>query len=131
VLDAGCGDGTLAGAATARGGVVRAVDRDRDCVARARAAGVSAELAMIEDITGSYAVVLANLWADELVRLRAVLCARVAPGGRLYATGARLWQAKRLARAFAQLELVRVEGLGGWCGLELVKPGLPEPPATH
>src|SRR5690349_2179016 len=86
VLDAGCGEGVLARAAAARGARVRAVDRDADAVARAWASGVAAELSRIEEVVGDYDVVVANLWADELVRLAPSLRSRLAPAGALYVT---------------------------------------------
>src|SRR5215831_10531719 len=131
VLDAGCGAGPLAQAAAARGAIVRAVDRDPDAVARARARGLAAELGRIEDLGGDYELVLANLWADDLVALAPQLIALVAPGGILYATGALLAQRDAVERAFSPaLALRRLEARGGWCGLELVRPSWEEDPST-
>lgn len=119
VLDAGCGDGPLARAAAARGAMVRAVDRDPDAIARAWSQGIPAELADIEDIEGDYDVVLANLWADELIRLAPQLVSRTRR--KLYVTGARLWQKTAVEQRFRELalEIERVEARDGWCGVEL------------
>jgi ribosomal protein L11 methylase PrmA len=98
---------------------VRAIDHDPDAIARARSQGIAAELGAIEDIAGDYDVVVANLWADELIRLAPQLaaCAR----GKLYVTGARLWHRSAVERRFRALSLQveRVEAREGWCGLEL------------
>ena len=119
VLDAGCGEGPLARAATARGATVRAIDHDPDAVARAWSQGVAAELGEIEDIEGDYDVVIANLWADELIRLAPQLALRARD--RLYVTGARLWHRQAIEQRFRELSLQveRVESREGWCGLEL------------
>jgi ribosomal protein L11 methyltransferase len=119
VLDAGCGDGPLARAAAARGAMVRAVDRDPEAIARAWSQGIPAELADIEDIEGDYDVVLANLWADELIRLAPQLASRTRC--KLYVTGARLWQKTAVEQRFRELalEIERVEARDGWCGVEL------------
>ena len=119
VLDAGCGDGSLARAAAARGATVRAVDRDPEAIARAWSQGVPAELADIEDIEGDYDVVLANLWADELIRLAPQLASRTRQ--KLYVTGARLWHRTAIEDCFRglSLEVERVEAREGWCGFEL------------
>jgi ribosomal protein L11 methyltransferase len=121
VLDAGCGDGPLARAAVARGATVRAVDHDPNAIVHAWASGVAAELSRIEDLVGDYDVVVANLWADDIVRLARELASHVAVGGRLYVTGARLWQCETIKRAFEGLSVERTEALDGWCGVELRK----------
>jgi len=119
VLDAGCGEGPLARAAAARGATVRAIDHDPHAIARARSGGVPAELGEIEDIVGDYDVVVANLWADELIRLAPQLASRARK--KLYVTGARLWHRAAIEKRFRELslEVTRVEAREGWCGLEM------------
>jgi ribosomal protein L11 methyltransferase len=119
VLDAGCGDGSLARAAAARGATVRAIDHDPEAIALAWSRGTAAELGEIEDVVGDYDVVIANLWANELIRLAPQLASRARQ--KLYVTGARLWQRESVERRFRELalEVERIEARDGWCGLEL------------
>lgn len=96
ILDVGTGSGILAIAALALG-AERAVACDIDPVAvqttRDNAAingcadRIEATLEPLESIQGSYDLVVANILAEENVRLASELCARVAPGGYLVLSG--------------------------------------------
>ncbi|MCU1353656.1 MAG: ribosomal protein methyltransferase [Acidimicrobiales bacterium] len=96
VLDVGCGSGVLAVAAARVGaGRVVAVDINPAAVvateANAAANGVdgvvTASATPLADVSGAFAVVLANLLAPDIVRLAADLAARVAPDGFLVLSG--------------------------------------------
>lgn len=96
ILDVGTGSGILAIAALALG-AESAVACDIDPVAVettcANAAinrceeRIDATLKPLEEIRGSFDLVVANILAEENVRLAADLCARVAPGGYLVLSG--------------------------------------------
>lgn len=94
VLDVGTGSGILAMAA-ARLGANRVVGTDIDPdaveVARENCAmnGVTVELVTtpLAEIPGRFGVVLANILAEDLVRMAADLTAKVAPGGALILSG--------------------------------------------
>lgn len=94
VLDVGTGSGILAMAASKLGAhrvVGTDIDPDAVEVARENCAmnGVTAELTItpLADIPGQFAVVLANILAEDLVRMAADLTAKVAPGGALILSG--------------------------------------------
>ena len=113
VLDYGCGSGILAIAAAKFGATqVMAVDIDPAAVestelnASANAATLSAGLP--DQAQGHYGVVLANILASPLKVLAPLLCAHVAPGGRLVLAGILERQADELKDAYApycQLEV--------------------------
>jgi ribosomal protein L11 methyltransferase len=113
VLDYGCGSGILAIAAAKFGATqVMAVDIDPAAVestelnASANAVTISAGLP--DQAQGHYGVVLANILASPLKVLAPLLCAHVAPGGRLVLAGILERQADELKQAYApycQLEV--------------------------
>ncbi|MCA1797466.1 MAG: 50S ribosomal protein L11 methyltransferase, partial [Geobacteraceae bacterium] len=96
ILDVGTGSGILAIAALALG-AERAVACDIDPVAVettwANAAingfekSIEATLEPLDKIPGSFDLVVANILAEENVRLASQLCTRVAPGGYLVLSG--------------------------------------------
>jgi len=96
ILDVGTGSGILAIAALALG-AENAVACDIDPVAVETASAnatinacedrIEATLDPVEDIRGSFDLVVANILAEENVRLASELCARVAPGGYLVLSG--------------------------------------------
>jgi ribosomal protein L11 methyltransferase len=96
VLDLGTGSGILAMAAVQLGaGRVCAVDIDPQAVEVARenlainglAEQVECSTTPLESLTGSFDVILANILAEELVRLAPALAERLAPGGSLVLSG--------------------------------------------
>ncbi len=94
VLDVGTGSGILAMAASKLGAsrvVGTDIDPDAVEVAKENCAmnGVTAELVTtpLADIPGQFAVVLANILAEDLVRMASDLTAKVAPGGVLILSG--------------------------------------------
>ena len=106
VLDYGCGSGILAiGAAKFGAGAIDAVDIDEAAVqatrdnARANAVTLSAGLPSLAQ--GRYDTVLANILATPLKVLAPLLCAHVAPGGRLVLAGILERQAEELQAAYA------------------------------
>jgi len=96
LLDVGTGSGILAIAAVKLGAttvVANDIDPEACAVARENAAlnGVAGQLEIteqpLEELGGTYDVVIANILAEENVRLADHLCARLAPGGSLLLSG--------------------------------------------
>lgn len=96
LLDVGTGSGILAIAAVKLGAttvVANDIDPEACTVARENAMlnGVEGMIAIsetpLEDLAGKFDVVIANILAEENVRLAEHLCARVAPGGSLLLSG--------------------------------------------
>jgi ribosomal protein L11 methyltransferase len=133
VLDAGTGDGVLALMAAGLGAEeVLAVDRDPDqaALAEARAAraglsGVEVRAMPVERVRGSFEVVVANLWTNDLLGAADALAALTAPGGDLFCAGMRLWQVHEVRRALEArgLRTTGVQARAGWGALHLIRPG--------
>ena len=96
VLDLGTGSGILAMAAVRLGaGRVCAVDIDPQAVevaienlaANDLAGQVECSTTPLESLSGSFDIILANILAEELVRLAPQLAGHLAPGGRLILSG--------------------------------------------
>jgi ribosomal protein L11 methyltransferase len=124
VLDVGTGSGILAIAA-ARFGVERivAVDIDQRAVEVASEnlslngiAGVEVSTTPVEAIPGRFEIVLANILAEELVRLGQHLVARVAPGGFLVLSGILTEREEFVRNGFAPfpLDLAEVRREAEW-----------------
>ena len=120
VLDYGCGSGILAiGAALHGARDIDAVDIDPAAVqateANALANGVRLQAGLPERASGLYGVVLANILATPLKLLAPLLCAHLAPGGRLVLAGILERQADELQAAYAPwLALQVVDAQEGW-----------------
>lgn len=120
VLDYGCGSGILAIAAAMFGATkVDALDIDPAAVEsslyNAKANGVDIACGLPEQASGQYQCVLANILATPLKVLAPLLCARVAPGGRLVLSGILERQSEELKAAyapFAQLSVAATQD--GW-----------------
>jgi ribosomal protein L11 methyltransferase len=120
VLDYGCGSGILAiGAALLGARDIDAVDIDPAAVqateANALANGVSLRAGLPERASGRYDLVLANILATPLKLLAPLLCAQLAPGGRLVLAGILERQAAELQAAYAPwLALHVADAEEGW-----------------
>lgn len=131
VLDVGCGTGILAICAL-KLGAERAicVDVDEDAVAVTRenaafndvAERVTASTTPVEQVTGQYALVLANIQADVLIPLAAPIAARVAPGGTLLLSGILVGQEEQVRAAYPRFTLEESPREGEWIALILKAP---------
>lgn len=135
VLDLGTGSGILAMAAVRLGAArVWAVDIDPQAVEVARenlaaeglADSVEFSTTPLEALGGSYDVILANILAEELVRLAPHLAERLAPGGSLVLSGILAEKESLVRRGFANQPLAYVETArqGEWVAL-LYRKGTP------
>ena len=128
VLDVGCGTGILAICAL-RLGAERAlcVDVDPDAVAVTRenaeindvGARIVADLTPIEEVPGTYPLVLANIQATVLIPLAESIGARVAPGGLLMLSGILVGQEDEVRAAYPRFSLVSSPREGEWIALIL------------
>jgi ribosomal protein L11 methyltransferase len=120
VLDYGCGSGILAiGAALHGAAGIDAVDIDPAAVQatqdNARANGVALRAGLPDLAAGEYPLVLANILATPLKLLAPLLCAHLAPGGRLLLAGILQRQAEELQAAYAPwLALQVADAQEGW-----------------
>lgn len=120
VLDYGCGSGILAiGAATFGASDIDAVDIDAAAVDATRyntqANGVALNSGLPDCAHGDYDTVLANILATPLRVLAPLLCAHVAPGGRLVLAGILERQVEELQEAYAPWLALAVEDQeDGW-----------------
>ena len=114
VLDVGCGSGVLAIAAALFGAAeVTAVDIDPVAVTvtgeNAAINGVenqvAASITPLAELTGEYAIVLANILAEDLVRMGGELAGRVMPGGYLVLSGILTEREQFVIDGFAPLPL--------------------------
>ena len=128
VFDVGTGSGILAVAAARLGAErVVAVDidpaavavADSNMVANGVADRVEVSAHPVEDVPGSFDVVVANLTAAILAELAGVLVAAVAPGGLLLLSGLLPGQWEHVADRFTALDLLEVPALEGWVGAVL------------
>jgi ribosomal protein L11 methyltransferase len=106
VLDYGCGSGILAiGAAKYGAANVVAVDIDTAAVTATTLNAQANEVTLIAGLPelaqGHYGLVLANILATPLKVLAPLLCAHVAPGGRLVLAGILERQEQELVQAYA------------------------------
>lgn len=96
ILDLGTGSGILAIAAAKLGAEqIDAVDIDpqavkvaeENCLLNGVAEQISCSATPLEQLEGSYQIILANILAEELVRLAPAIIKRLAPGGSLILSG--------------------------------------------
>ena len=132
VLDLGTGSGILAMAAVQLGaGRVCAVDIDPDAVEVARenlaANGlteqVECSITPLESISENFDVILANILAEELVRLAPYLAERLNPGGSLVLSGILAEKEGLVRTGFAPVPLTYLATLqaGEWVALHYRK----------
>lgn len=118
VLDLGTGSGILAMAAARLGaGRVCAVDIDPEAVEVAQenlainglAGRIECSTAPLEALTGPFDVILANILAEELVRLAPQLAMQLAPGGVLILSGILAEKEALVRSGFAAQPLMYLE----------------------
>lgn len=128
VLDVGAGTGILAVAALlfgARSAVC--VDNDADTVGvvletaerNAVALRLEAGTTPVEELSGTYDLVLANIEARVLIPLAGALAARVAPGGTLVLSGILVGQEDDVVAAYAALRCEARPTFGEWAAIVL------------
>jgi ribosomal protein L11 methyltransferase len=124
VLDVGCGSGILS-IASVRLGARSAVgvDIEEDAIA---VAGRNAELngvassvefstTPLDEVTGAYDVVVANIETRVLVHMPAALRARMAPGASLVLSGILNRERDELLSAYSEMRLEELVEEGEWC----------------
>jgi len=131
VLDVGTGSGVLSIAAALMGASrITAVDIDPEAI---RVTQENLQLNGLGDLVqasttdlgllaGEYGVVVANILAEELVRLSAQLIARIAPEGWLILSGILTEKAQFVRAGFPELTLVESPTEAEWCCLTFRKP---------
>jgi len=131
VLDVGTGSGVLSIAAALMGATrITAVDIDPEAVRVTRenlelngvADIVAASTTDLGDLPAAYGVVVANILAEELVRLAEQLTAKVAPGGWLILSGILSEKEEFVCAAFPSLTLKENPKEAEWCCLTFRKP---------
>lgn len=128
VLDVGCGSGVL-GILAARLGAARvvavdvaeaAVEATRD---NAERNGVAERLTVsstpLDEVTGEFDLVLANVLAPTIVSMAADLRRVLAPGGVLVVSGILAEAHEHVLEALAPLRAVRTDVLDAWAAVEL------------
>src|SRR5205085_220628 len=75
-------------------------------------------------VDGPFDVVVANLWADDLLAAAYDLARLTAPGGEVVCSGMRLWQAYHVRNVLetAGLRTCAVRAAAGWGGLLFERP---------
>jgi len=131
VLDVGCGTGVLGVVAALMGAAsVTAIDIDPEAVRvtqlvaeRNGVAGrVQASVTPLDQVGGTFDMVLANLLVPIIEHVGAQLASRVGPGGRLVASGILAEQQSRVSAALAPLELEGVTAADGWVAMVFRRP---------
>jgi ribosomal protein L11 methyltransferase len=130
VLDVGCGTGILAICALKLGAKdAYCIDVDPDAVevTRENAASnqvserVRASTEPVEQVTGSYPLVLANIQATVLIPLAQPITERVAAGGMLLLSGILVGQESEVQAAYPAFTLEAAPVEGEWIALALKK----------
>jgi ribosomal protein L11 methyltransferase len=125
VLDVGAGSGILAMAAAALGAsavVACEIDRDACQIATENVAAnglqqlVQATATPLEELTGNFDLILANILAGENIRLAPHFLARLSPAGHLALSGILVEQEAAVTAAFGRLplELLAIDRRDEW-----------------
>jgi ribosomal protein L11 methyltransferase len=133
VLDVGCGSGILCLVALLSGAArARAVDNDADVIAVVRENAdrnglgdrVETDTTDVADVPGTWDIVVANIEADVLIRLKDALVQRMKPGKLLVLSGILGPQETRVREAFVPLgvEHVETKTAGEWVAIVLRRP---------
>lgn len=133
LLDLGTGSGILAMAASLLGaGRILALDIDPDAVEIAReniamnglAAKIVCDTKPLESIAENFDVILANILAEELIRLAPWLVARLNAGGKLILSGILAEKEGLVSQGFAQqpLQFVKTTTAGEWVAMLYRRP---------
>ena len=131
VLDVGTGSGVLSIAAALMGAtLITAVDIDPEAIRvtqenlelNGMGELVDASTTDLGELTGEYGVVVANILAEELVRLAAQLIARLAPGGWLILSGILTEKAEFVGAGFPGLTPVDSPTEAEWSCLTFRRP---------
>jgi ribosomal protein L11 methyltransferase len=130
VLDVGTGSGVLSIAAALLGATrITAIDIDPDAIRVTQEnlelnqaeKTVTASTSSLADLEGEYGVVVANILAEELVRLSSQLTAKVLPGGWLILSGILTEKAEFVRAGFPGLDLVESPCEAEWSCLTFRK----------
>ncbi len=130
VLDVGCGTGILAICALKLGAQdAYCIDVDPDAVEVTRenaesnrvSERVRASTEPVEQVNGSYPLVLANIQATVLIPLAGAIAARVSPGGTLLLSGILVGQEHDVQGAYPGFALEAAPVEGEWVALVLKK----------
>jgi ribosomal protein L11 methyltransferase len=128
VLDVGCGSGILSIAALRLGAASAvAIDIEEEAVAVTRRnavlngveSGLQASTKPLDDVEGSYDIVLANIETRVLLHMPSALRARTAPCGILVLSGILLEERDELLAAYASMSLDECLEEGEWCACVL------------
>ena len=130
ILDVGCGSGVLAVLAAMQGARATGVDIAPAAVPTTRhnaaVNGVEVEVSTtpLEDVTGEFDVVFANIHAPVLVALADHLVRVTRPGGCLVISGILAEPARHqhVLEALGSLEVEEVSTLDGWAAITLRRP---------
>ena len=128
LLDLGTGSGILAMAASLLGaGRILALDIDADAIEVARenlalnglAEKVVCDTTTLESISESFDIILANILAEELVRLAPVLATHLNPGGALILSGILAEKEGLVRKGFAMhpLQFLETSFAGEWAAM--------------
>jgi ribosomal protein L11 methyltransferase len=121
VLDVGAGSGILAIAAALLWPTARVIAIDSDvetvsvaaanCVKNGVRDRVTCDATPVDEVAGSFDLVMANIQADVLHELRDPIASRVRPGGHLLLSGLLSYQTDEVAAAYEATRLVATEEL--------------------
>jgi ribosomal protein L11 methyltransferase len=78
---------------------------------------VQATAAPLEELSGTFDVVVANIGRDVLMELAAAMEERLAPGGWLALSGISRAQVSTLSTAFRHTRLIDTTQLDDWCAV--------------